>query len=102
MEGEGYRVVYARSVVDFLLEHVESRRVYERIDSYREVLKAFPNIGAEYHPYYSAAAPPFPCRYIPVLSTPFTLYYAVDENARTVNVFAIEYQRSDPDGRFAS
>ena len=96
-----YRVVYAQQVIDFMLEQVESQRVYERIDGYRQALASFPYLGAEYDPYYEAAKPPFPCRCINVPSTPFTLYYAVDETAKTVLVFAIECQRMDPRGRFA-
>lgn len=98
--GAGYRVVYAQSVVDFMLSEIESRRVYERIDAYRSILSAFPEAGAAYDPYYEAARPPVACRCIAVPGTPFTMYYAVDDEARTVNVFAIEHQRMDPASRF--
>ena len=49
-----------------------------------------------YDLYYEAARPPIECRYITVPGTPFTLYYAVDEQAKTVSVFSIEHQRVNP------
>ena len=36
------------------------------------------------------------CRYVAVPGTPFTLYYAADERAKTVSVFSIEHQRMNP------
>lgn len=96
-----YEVVYARSVLDFMLSEVTSRKVYERIDAYRKVLTEFPYLGEEYDPYYEAARPPFPCRFVAVPGTPFALYYAVSETTKTVQVFAIEDQHRDPRGRFA-
>lgn len=96
-----WRVVYAQSVVDFMIERIETRRAYERVDSYRKILASFPYAGEEYDPYYEAARPAAPCRCIAVPGTPFTLYYAVDEASRTVNVFSIEHQRNDPGARFS-
>ncbi len=97
---EPYTVVYAQAVVDFLLNEVTSKRVYERIDRYRTILASFPDLGALYDPVYEAARPPFPCRAIAVPDTPFTLHYAVDEQLRRVSVFAIEHWRINPQTRF--
>ena len=96
-----WRVVYAQSVVDFMLEGIETRRVYERVDSYRKILSTFPYAGETYEPYYEAAKPSMPCRCISVQGTPFTLYYGVDDASETVSVFAIEDQRADPTRRFS-
>ena len=53
-----------------------SRRVYERLAAYRSILAVFSG-------------------------TPFALYYGVDEGARRVAVFAIEWMRANPTGRFS-
>ena len=95
-----YTVIYAQDVIDAMMAEVTSRHVCERIDSYRTILKTFPYHGPEYEPYYAAAKPLFPCRYTPVPGTPFALHYAVDEERREVNVFALEFQRASPMERF--
>ena len=41
------------------------------------------------------------CHHITVLGTPFTLYYAVDEQAKTVSVFSVEHQRMNPRSLFS-
>ncbi|MBS5451560.1 MAG: hypothetical protein KHY83_02375 [Coriobacteriia bacterium] len=97
-----WKVVYARSVVDFMATRIETRHAYERVDSYRKILAAFPYAGEEYDPYYESASPSAPCRSISVPGTPFTLYYGLDESARVVNVFSIEHQRIDPLRRFST
>lgn len=97
---EDYEVVYTRSVVDFMMERIESERVYNRIDEYRTVLRRFPDIGGDYLPHYDAARPPFPCKRIAVPDTPFTLYYRKDVEERRVTVFCIEHQRANPRSRF--
>ena len=95
-----YAVVYTQYVVDFMLEQIESERVYSRVDGYRDVLKRFPDIGGDYDPHYDAARPPFSCKRIVVPDTPFTLYYQKDEEKHRVTVFYIEHQRANPRGRF--
>lgn len=85
-------------VVDYLMDRVDSKRVYDRIDQYREVLALFPDIGHEYDPTYAAARPPFPCRFVAIPDTPFTLYYTKDEMKCEVVVFYIEHQHANPRG----
>lgn len=99
---EEYEVAYTRYVIDFMMERIESERVYNRIDEYRTVLSHFPDIGGDYDPHYDAARPPFPCKRIAVPGTPFTLYYRKDEEERRVTIFYIEHQRADPRGRFSA
>ena len=99
--GQGYAVIYTEYVRTMLLQEVESKRVYESIDRYRDILQLFPEIGQEYEPQYPAAKPPFPCRFIPVHNTPFTLYYIVEEAGRIIVVFYLEHQRSNPRTRFS-
>ncbi|MEG0505755.1 MAG: type II toxin-antitoxin system RelE/ParE family toxin, partial [Raoultibacter sp.] len=94
-----YTVIYTEYVIDFIVEQVTSKRVYEKIDGYREVLASFPDIGKPYDPMYRAARPPFPCRSIPVPDTPFTLYYLKDDDCREVVVFFIEHQALNPEYR---
>ena len=42
------------------------------------------------------------CRYVTVPGTPFTLYYAMGERAKTVSNFSIGHQRIDPKLLFSS
>lgn len=97
----GYKVRYARSVVEFMRDEIATRKAYERVDSYRRILSSFPEAGAVYDPYYETAKPPVECRYITVPGTPFTLYYAVNDCDRTVDVFSIEHQRINPRSLFS-
>lgn len=95
-----YDVVYTENVIEFILAHISSERVYDKVDSYRFVLSDFPEIGTPYQPYYPAARPPFSCRWVAVPDTPFTLYYLIEiEDARIV-VFYIEHQSANPQERF--
>lgn len=100
--GAGYKVRYAKSVLEFMRTEIQTRKAYERVDSYRMILASFPEAGAVYAPYYEAARPPMECRYIVVPGTPFTLYYAADERTKTVNVFSIEHQRMNPKSLFSN
>ena len=96
-----YKVRYARSVVEFMRDEIKTRKAYERVDSYRRILSSFPEAGAVYDPYYETAKPPVECHYITVPGTPFTLYYAVNDCDRTVDVFSIEHQRINPRSLFS-
>ena len=96
-----YTVLFADSVLEFIDEHVTSERVFARIETYADLLAHYPYLGASYDPAYEAARPPVPCRYVPVPDTPFTLYYAVDDDAQVVNVFYLDYSAADPQRRFA-
>lgn len=95
-----FRVLFANSVLDFIDEHVTSEHVLARIETYRELLSQYPALGAAHDPDYPAARPPIVCRRLPVPDTPFTLYYAIDEEHRNVNVFYIEFKGADPMTRF--
>ena len=99
--GADYKVRYAKSVLEFMRTEIQTRKAYDRVDSYRTILTSFPEVGAVYDPYYEAARPPMECRYVAVPGTPFTLYYAVDERAKTVSVFSIEHQRMNPRSLFS-
>ena len=93
-------VVFTNDVVNYMIENVESPRVLARLEKQREMLAYFPEMGHVYCPSYEAAQPPFPCRWIAVPDTPFTLYYHYDEKEQTVVVFYMEHQREDPKNRF--
>ena len=88
---------YAES---FLLDNVTSERVLERIERSVEMLAEYPEAGPSYNPDYAAARSPFPCRYLPLSGTPFTLYYLTDDEAQMVTVFDIEWTAGDPRARF--
>lgn len=95
------QVVFANSVLDFIDEHIDSERVLAKIEQYEDLLSHYPALGAVYDLDYPAARPPITCRQLPIPETPFTLHYAIDEDARRVNVFYIEFKGSDPRGRFS-
>ncbi len=95
-----YEVVYVDDVVAFMMEAIWSRRVYEKVNSYRRLLADLPDLGAPYDPEYPAARPPFPCRRLPVPDTPFTFYYYKDDEMKRVVVFYIEHQGANPESRF--
>lgn len=97
---EPYEVFYTNGVVSFMIDAIWSKRVYEKVDSYRSLLAQFPDLGTPCDPVYAAARPPFPCRHIAVPDTPFRLFYLKDDDARRVVVFYIEHVASDPEGRF--
>ncbi|WP_281653744.1 hypothetical protein [Eggerthella sinensis] len=99
---EPWSAFYTRSAIDFILNEVESERVASKLFAMRELLETSPELGRSYDPDYPAARPPFPCRYISVPDTPFTVYYLKDEEKRQIVLFCIEYQRLDPNRRFSS
>ena len=95
-----YRVIFANSVLDFIEEHISSERVLAKIEQYEVLLSHYPALGAVYDPDYPAARPPITCRQLPIPETPFTLYYAIDDEREQVSVFYIEFRGADPKGRF--
>ena len=95
-----HSVEYTDNVTEFILSQVTSERVYNKIDSYRFVLADFPEIGTPYQPSYLAAQPAFPCRWIAVPDTPFTLYYLIESTTEKVIVFHIEHRARDPRKHF--
>lgn len=95
-----YQLLIAKGVVDFIEERVTGRRVYERIVEAERLVAEYPEMAPQYDPDYPAARPPFPCRRLVVPSTPFVLYYATDDDARTVTVFYMEFAAADPRKRF--
>lgn len=97
---EPMRVLFTSSVRQFILENVYSERVAAAIDRQREMLALFPEMGRRYDPIYEAAFPPFPCRWVAIPDTLFTLYYTVDVGKNEVVVFYIEHQRMNPRKRF--
>lgn len=102
MSADGpWHVQYTNYTLKFLRENVTSEHVMRKLFSYRELLSEFPDLGAHYDPQYQAARPPFPCRRIPVPDTPFSLYYLKEEEKKRIVIFAIEYDRADPNARFS-
>lgn len=99
-EHANYEVFFTDSVSDFIDRNIFSQRVFEKIDLYRELLAAVPDLGATYDPGYPATKPPFPCRRLPIPDTPFNLYYIKDDDAKTVTVFYVEHQGIDPESHF--
>lgn len=81
--------------------HVSSERVFSKVEMYRELLSQYPALGAVYGPDYPAAQPPITCRQLPIPETPFTLYYAIDEDKGQVDAFYIGFKGGDPARRFA-
>lgn len=96
-----YQVVFANSVLDFIEEHVSSERVLAKIEQYEELLSQYPALGAPCDPDYPAARPPITCRRLPIPETPFTLYYAIEEEHEQINVFYIEFRGANPTERFS-
>lgn len=95
-----YAVELTEYAESFLLDNVTSERVLERIERSVEMLAEYPEAGPSYNPDYAAARPPFPCRYLPLSGTPFTLYYLTDDEAQLVTVFDIEWTAGDLRARF--
>lgn len=95
-----YTVLFAKSVLAFIDEHVVSERVFARIEAYEDLLASYPYLGSVYDPEYEAARPPIPCRHISIPDTPFTLYYVVDDERQTVTVFYIDFAAANPTERF--
>lgn len=96
-----YEVEYVEQAVSFLEENVWTEQVFNRIVRYVDLLGEFPDLGTPYNPDYPAAMPPFPCRFIAVPDTPFTLYYVKDDERFIVTIIFIEHQGSNPEGRFS-
>lgn len=99
-EEQRAEVIFSDDVVDFMIREVESERVLNQIEKQREMLSLFPEMGCVYTPYYEAAYPPFPCRWVAVPDTPFNLYYHFDVANDVVVIFYMEHQRMNPQGRF--
>ncbi len=97
-----FKVELTDSAELFLLENVSREETLARIERSVEMLAEFPFAGPEYLPDYPAATPPFPCRYLPLSGTPFTLYYLVDEQRSLVQVIDIEWSAGNPKKRFRS
>lgn len=95
-----YAVEYVSEVEEFILKNVWSKRVYSKIVNYVDLLSYFPDMGTPYNPEYQAAVPPFPCRFIAVPDTPFTLYYIKLVELKKIVVIYIENQGADPNSRF--
>lgn len=75
-------------------------RLFAHVDKDLGLLETLPYLGQAYDPAYDAARPPFECRVL--YCEHYGIYYRVNEEARTVTIFAIEDQRRNPLGRFAS
>ena len=95
-----YKVEITDYAADFIEQNVALESVLRRFEWAVEMLSAFPFLGPAYDPEYIAARPPFPCRYLPLPDTPFTLYYTVDEAALRVTIIDIEWSAGDPRKRF--
>lgn len=100
--GGRWKAYYTHAAITFIKENVTSKRIACKLFEYRELLECFPDLGNSYEPTYPAARPPFPCRVAAVPDTPFSIYYLKDEDAKQAVIFAIEFQRTDPNVRFAS
>ena len=48
--GADYKVRYAKGVLEFMRTEIQTRKAYERVDSYRTILASFPEAGAVYDP----------------------------------------------------
>lgn len=101
MTEPSWLVEYTEAAVNFIADHVNSRRVADKLFEYRVLLQEFPDLGKPYDPVYPAARIPFACREIAVPDTPFTIYYMKHEDERKIIIFCIEHQRVDPNARFA-
>lgn len=91
-----HEVLVADSVVDFILDNVYSKRVYEHILECIELLGDYPEMGRVYDSEFPTARPPFACRCLPVGDTPFTLFYTNDDDAAKTVVFCIVFSAGDP------
>ena len=98
---EPWHAAYTQYAIDFIQEHVTSKRVLAKLFEYRRLLEEVPDLGRVHDPIYPAAKTPFTCRELPVPDTPFTLYYLKNEEDRRIVIFCIEYQRVDPNARFS-
>ena len=97
-----YRVEMTNCAKEFIVKNVTHEATFARFEWAAEVLSAFPAMGPAYEPEYAAARPPFPCRYLPLSDTPFTLYYLKDDEREAVAIFDIEWSAGDPHKRFTA
>lgn len=97
-----YQVGLTQFAEEFLIDNVTTERVLSKIEEAVELIGSYPNAAPAYNPEYSAARPPFPCRYFPVTDTPFTLYYIKNDDLQKVIVFDVEWTAGDPRRRFES
>jgi len=88
------------NVVEFILAHVSRETTLGKIEAVVSIIEEFPGMGHVYDPECPAARTPFPCRYIVVPETPFTIHYLKDDVAHKVVVFDIEWSAGDPVDRF--
>lgn len=77
-----------------------SERTFAHVQNSISLLANTPYLGRIYDPAYDAQRPPFECRVLYCES--YGIYYAVDDGARTVTVFALEDQRRNPQARFSA
>lgn len=96
-----WEVAFTPNALEFMDEHVSNAEDAKKIFKYRELLKLFPEFGRVYNPDYPAAIPSFTCRYIPIPDTHFTLFYTLLTEARTVAIFALDFQMANPNTRFS-
>lgn len=96
----GYNVEITDYAANFIEQNVALESVLRRFEWAVEMLSTFPFLGSVYDPEYITARPPFPCRYLPLPDTPFTLHYTVDETALCVTIIDIEWPAGDPRKRF--
>lgn len=95
-----YAVEMSDWALDFIDKHVTRETVFARIEWAIDILGEYPAFGPSYEPGYAAARPPFPCRYLPLSDTPFTLYYVKDDESKKVTIIDIEWSAGDPLKRF--
>lgn len=97
-----YSVRMTECAKRFIEGNVGTKSMLARFEWAVEILGTFPSFGPSYEPDYAAARPPFPCRYLPLPETPFTLYYIKDDDAEVVTIIDIEWSAGDPKKRFSS
>lgn len=95
-----YTVEITDYAAAFIEENVALESVLKRFGWAVDMLSVFPSLGPVYDPEYIAARPPFPCRYLPLPDTPFTLYYTVDDATARVIIIDVEWSAGDPRKRF--
>ena len=98
-QGDAFDVFLADEAL-YALADIEPEGMYRRVCTALDTLARFPRYGEAYDPYYESARPPVPCRVFFVGH--WGVYYTVDDDARRVDVIAIESARRDPRRRFDS
>lgn len=99
-EEQGIFEVVLTDEAFFTYASIPSDRTFDHLDADLKLLGTTPELGRIYDPAYKATRPPFPCRVF--YCEKYGIYYRVDEDARTVLVFAIEDQRRNPENRFST